>query len=961
MADLVSAWTDDRKVRLVMKDGDGVAFRSVPARWTLFATGLDEVDRITLARDSKVVGCRLDGEYTRIDCKNRWARRDVEEALKKAARANPDAGLEILEADVSPLVRLMADVGSLDVDPDPRLGFFDLETDSRATFTEMKEGHARILSWCIYDQKGNHWEAVLEEDTDDSERELISSFFEAAWGLDCLLAWNGDGFDFPVIQTRSEELGVRFRGRRVPWHRWTWLDQLEVFKKYNMHSDGGGEQKSSFKLGHVATYLLGEGKDDFDASKTWEAWAAGGEERAKLLAYCVKDTQLLPRIEEKTGFLGLHLAVCHICRIFPDTASLRATAQGDGFMLRLGTEHGYRWATRRRFDEAPQQFKGAYVMTPTRLGAIDSVHVCDFSGLYPSIMRTFNMSPDTKVTDDRRLAVQFRETLDKTDRMEPVIEPGICQLPNRMTWFRNDTDGMFRIALDTLVAKRAEYQAEMKRETPGTPAHARAKRLQGAFKIVANSFYGITGSPYSRFFDPEIAEGVTQTGRWLLESVIAEAKARELDPFYGDTDSVFIAGGVGSMKSLVAHMNQTWAQRLEPWGITDGHHIDLDFEKTFKRLIMISAKRYVGSFEMYKGKKAAEDAPPEVKGLEYKRGDTIRLAREMQTEIVTALLKPGPLPDPDDLLGVIRRWRDQVLNGDLELADLTITQSLSKRVEDYITRFAGERCMNHKCGYHFGSKDKHGPKKCPQCGHERAVTGVPAHVRVAKLMKSRGTPLGEGARVAYVVVGSENGIEAIPAADDDALARADRIYYWEKRIYPASGRVLEKVYPGSHWGESKGNRKDRKLESAGQLRLDLAPPVAVPRRRRRKATTPAPTTPAPKIPRRRKKKSGTLPRERPPGPRRRKVNRVVVTLQEMNPDKDGGVEAQRRRRILEAVRTAIEAHPGTCPVKVRITWTDPQIGDVVKVELETGLSVAKTTAARAALERVAVPGTVTGF
>lgn len=984
MAELVSAWTDKKSVRLVERQGDGIKIRSVPARWSMFVTGLDESDRSTVGRDPRVTGVSYSDPYTRIDCKDRWARRDIEDAMKKAQTANPDASIRILEADVSPLRRLMADVGSLQVDQNPRFGYFDLETDSRKSFTEMKEGQARILSWALCSKTGEHWEAVLAEDSDDSERELLGEFIEQLWNFDCLLAWNGSGFDFLVIQQRCEVLGVRFRGRDVPWYRWAWLDHLAVFKKYNMHSDGGGEQKTSFKLQHVATYLLGEGKDDFDASKTWEAWESGGEERARLLRYNVKDTTLLPRIEEKTGFLGLHLAVCHICRIFPDTDSLNATAQGDGFLLRLGTEHGYRWKTKTRFDDSfvPTKFKGAYVMEPTKTGAIESVHVCDFAGLYPSIMRTFNMSPDTKVdgAQEKALAEKFHSQElggENFSGIVPEIEPGICQLPNRSTWFRTDTDGMFRIALDRLVAKRAEYQSEMKQETPGTAAHTRAKRLQGAFKIVANSFYGITGSPWSRFFDSELAEGVTQTGRWLLESVIAEAKARDLDPFYGDTDSVFIAGGVGSMKSLVAHMNQTWESRLTPWGVVRSasgfgpvHHIDLDFEKTFSRIILISAKRYAGRFLMYKGKAAAADAKPEVKGLEFKRGDTIRLARDMQSEVVNMLLQEK-MPEPSDFIQVIERWRSKVLKGKLELGDMVMSQSLSKKIEEYATRFASDRCNRPNCGYDFQSKDKHGPRKCPKCGTKRGISGLPAHVRVAKGMAEAGNPLGVGDRVSYVVVGATDGIEAIPANDPEAFKRADRVYYWERRIYPATGRVLEKVFPGVHWGESKGISKDRAAENSGQTRLEFGP-TPHPKRRRRKKQPTHTTTPEVAPRRRRKIKSGRPMAEvaevaqGAPRRRRRKIkpaSDVVITLMENTSDESGGAEKFARARKMEAIKAAIEAYPGAHKVTIRISWRDifNDHATKVKVEFPTGLGISKSTDARNALERVAVPGKVEGF
>ena len=902
MADLVSGWTERDTVHLVQRAGDEVTIRTVPAKWSLFVTGLDDTDRATLARDRRVTGCRADGAYTRVDCRNRWARQDVVEVLERAAAKAPH--VRVLEADLSPLRRLLSDVGSLQVHEDPRLGFFDLETDSRQTFDGAREGKARVLSWALCDAAGRHRAGLLEADTDAAERALLRDFFGAIAPYDCLLAWNGDGFDFPVLEKRAEALGLEVR-----WSRWTWLDHMRVFQKYNMHSDDGGEAKSSFKLDHVATYLLGEGKHDFDASRTWEAWEAGGEERARLLKYNVQDTALLPRIEAKTGFLALHLAVCHVCRIFPDTFSLNATAQGDGFLGRLGTTHGFRWPTRQRYEEGkyPEKFRGAYVMEPTRFGAVEGVHVCDFAGLYPSIMRTWNMSPETKA--------------------RPGDAGRLVRLPNRETYFRADRPGMFRIALDQLVAKRAEYTNAMKAHAPGTPEHVRFKRLSGAFKIVANSFYGITGSPWSRFFDVEIAEGVTQTGRWLLENVIEEAKGRGLDPFYGDTDSVFVQGEAATMRDLVGAMNASWRERLRPWGITDADpcHVDLDFEKTFRRIVIVSAKRYAGRYLTYKGKAAEPDAPPEVKGLEFKRGDTIRLAREMQSEIVHLLLGEA-LPTPGQVRAVIDRCRTRVLEGSLELADVVVSQSLTKRVEDYVDRFALDRCVGRGCFHDFGGTDADGPATCPKCGADRARTSVPAHVRVAKLLRDRGEPTGEGSRVSYVIVGSAGRIEAVPASDPGVLERADRCYYWERRIYPATARILEKVYPGDEWGESSGARKQRAVEQRGQTRLDFSngdrAEEGAPRVRRRKKVGPAP---------------------------------IVVNLVEATDLEDGGAEAFRRRRLLEAVKAAIEAYPGKVPVVVRIIFRNPIDGGKtqrVKVDIPTGLGIATTSEARAALERV---------
>lgn len=764
MANLVSGWTDKGKIYLVERIGEEIKLRALPARYSFFVTGLDDEDRADIGRDNNVKGVSVDAHgYTRVDCRGHYERRDLIEVLEQAKKRN-GWNIEILEGDVSPLRRLLSDVPSLEIDPDPRCLFLDIETDSRRTFEEARSGQARILSWAVCDSSGEFARSsVLEADADSSERILLEELFEVMKGFDCILAWYGSSFDFDVIQSRAFALGFH----EILWHRWTWLDHLEVFKQHN--SLASGDEKMSFALDHVANYLLGEGKMSFDSSKTWEAWVRGGESREELRRYNERDTALLPRIEEKSGYLALHFAVCQICRVFPDTNSLSSTAQGDGFMLRLGDEHGIRWKTRKRFDESPEPFKGAYVMEPERLGAIDNVHVADFAGLYPSIMRTFNMSPDTKLNHFARGSFGEEE---------------FCQLPERETYFRTDEEGMFKIALDQLVAKRAEYSEMMKKETPGSPEHKKFQRLSQAFKVVANSFYGIIGSPFSRFFDAEIAEGVTQTGKWLIQTVISEAKKEGLDPFYGDTDSVFVSGDADKFRALVNRLNTEWGERLEPWGI-EKHFIDLDFEKTFRRVIMITAKRYVGAFLMYKGKEVPPDAPPEVKGVEFNRGDSIKLARVFQKEVIDRLLELE-LPTAETIRELIEEWKARVYRGEFELEDIIMSQSLSKPLKEY--------------------KDP-----------------LPTHVRVAHILKERGEPMQPGSRVYYVVIPQtdkeDKKLNPVPVADIESLDQVDRAYYWEKRVYPPVERVVEKVYPTIPWKESTAEKRARRQEMEGQMVL----------------------------------------------------------------------------------------------------------------------------------------------
>lgn len=835
---IVSGWSDDSHVYCVERNGDDIRIRKTRATWSAFFKGLDDSDRLALKRTTEVTGMRVENEYTRVDFRNKWARISIVNQVRErfeGALLGGDDSYDILEADVSPLRRLLTDSPEIAISGSPRVGWFDLETDSRVRFPDAIEGRTRILSWAVVDDRGRKIVDVLEAATDEAERALLGRFFDAIRELDVMLAWSGDTFDFPVLELRASALRVRMSNGNAPiWNRWAWLDAMNVFKKYNQAHDSG-EERQSFSLNAIANQVVGEGKDAFDSSRTWHAWAAGGEERERLARYNLRDTELMPMIEAKTGFVALHLAVCETTRCIPDSASLGAAQQGDGFLLRLGSEHGYRFATKRysESDESGGKFLGAYVMEPKKLGAIDNVHVCDFAGLYPSIMRSWNMSPDTYV---------FPVDV-------PKFAGRVCKLPDRNAHFRTDRRGVIPLALDKLIAQRAEYTKRADAAEPGSPDWERYKRLSSAFKIVANSFYGIVGSPFTRFFDRTIAEGVTQTGAWLIKHVARTSEAAKLIPFYGDTDSVFVEGDAETFSRVVSTLNEGWPGLLADMGCAESR-IKLEYEKSFKRLVIVSAKRYAGKFAIYKGKRAPDDMKPEVKGLEYKRGDSIRLARAMQGEAIEMLLRPE-LPDVGEFREFVARWHMHVLDDDLDPDDVVLSQSV-KALDEYSDRYTSPTCTAKigrgksatKCGYAFtfgtariyAKGVEKSESKCPTCGTERKGSTFPIHVRVAKLLAERGEEVTHGTRVRFYIVtptADENvpkgATHAIPASDPGAFERVDRAYYWDNRVYGATQRVLEAVYPGRDWSAPAIPKAPAATKLTGG-----DPGIATPRSKKRK-------------------------------------------------------------------------------------------------------------------------------
>jgi DNA polymerase elongation subunit (family B) len=809
--ELVSGWSDDKHVYLVEKVGaNDVKVRRMPAKWSAFFAGLDDDDRLTLQRMREVSGLSVRGPYTRVDFRDKWARKDIVFKLTQAIEGDRAAGgshAAVLEADVNPLRRFLSDHGTAQISTAPRCAWFDLETDSRCSFVDaVVHGSARILCWTLVDSVGQLIASgLLEADTDAAEQKLIEDFLHACRDYDVLLAWSGDGFDFPVLSLRADRLRVRVNGHYPLWNRWCFLDCMEVFKKYHAHVHESGEEKTSFKLNSIAQALLGEGKKEFSVSRTWDAWAAGGQERQNLLAYNQQDTRLMPLIEAKTGYVALHVAVCSVTRCFPDSASLLASHQGDGFLLRLGEIHNHRWATKKYGSSAPEQYQGAFVMEPTRTGIIENVHVADFAALYPSIMRSWNISPETALF-----------------RYQHPPEEGCCKLPHdaHTVRFSKAQRGMFPRALDELVEKRAEYSRKQDAAEPGSQEWDRYKRLSGAYKIVANSFYGIMGSPHARFFSSFAAEAVTQTGAWLIKRVASASKDAGLDAFYGDTDSCFVSGESAVFSKVVADLNASWKPTLTELGC-DECHIRLEFEKSFKRIVLVSAKRYIGRFTVYKSK-AVAGQKIEVKGLEYKRGDTMRLARVMQKQLIDLLLG-DEVPKVEVVKEFVDGWKKRVLEGELSVDDVVLSQSV-KGLDEYAERFTTATCSGGgkgkkatKCAYSFPSTEvtRDSARKCPRCGTERKIAQPPVHVRIAKLLAERGEEVRAGTRIEYLIVSDEGSrIEAVPARDEGSLQKIDRHYYWNKRIYAPTARVLESAFPEEEWTETASQRKVRRKAEA---------------------------------------------------------------------------------------------------------------------------------------------------
>ena len=217
-------------------------------------------------------------------------------------------------------------------------------------------------------------------------------------------------------------------------------------------------------------------------------------------------------------------------------------------------------------------------------------------------------------------------------------------------------------------------------------------KRQLAYKLTANSLYGGCGAKSSTFYDIDVAASCTATGRKLLiyaKNVVEEiykdclcdtslGQVRtKAEYVYGDTDSVFFKfnledpftcekiEGEKALQMTIELAEE--AGQLATMFLKEPH--DLEYEKTFYPLLLLSKKRYVGLLFETDVKKCKRKSM----GLVLKRRDNAPIVKDVYGGLIDILMDNGDIAKGIQfVLGELERLR----NGEIPIEKLTITKSL---------------------------------------------------------------------------------------------------------------------------------------------------------------------------------------------------------------------------------------------------------------------------------------------
>ena len=356
-------------------------------------------------------------------------------------------------------------------------------------------------------------------------------------------------------------------------------------------------------------------KDDVEPHELFRLHREGGPEgRARIAKYCIQDCDLVLTLMAKLDTLVNTRGMADVCKVPMQFVLTRGqgikifsavvyyASQRDQILRTLENVHG------------DQTYEGAIVISPKIGMYLDQpVSVLDFNSLYPSNMIAYNLSPDTLLcerhfdTEGRKMGhaglpmetVRELEERYKLDEIDYELKDDKGEVIGKVvcTYVQTEKDkpmlmGVLPKTLEILLAKRKEFKQMMEDPKYDDAQRSVYNGLQLAYKVVANSVYGQTGSRTSPIRKLCVAACTTAAGRKALyyaKKVVETQFGAEV--VYGDTDSIFVKFptkdlaesirlGLAAGKAITEQMDR------KPYKIA--------YEKTFYPFILFCRKRYVG-------------------------------------------------------------------------------------------------------------------------------------------------------------------------------------------------------------------------------------------------------------------------------------------------------------------------------------------------------------------------------
>ncbi|ORX41576.1 DNA/RNA polymerase [Piromyces finnis] len=541
----------------------------------------------------------------------------------------------------------------------------------------------------------------------ESEYDLICEFFNQIRKLDpdLIIGYNTFGFDYKYLAQRAgmysiiDQKDSPFKANRIlnmpTKFMTTSNNEVELKIPGRITIDIFKYAKSlnmpSASLNYVSEQLLNKHKIDLPFKDMFYLiYENTNDSLNKVAMYCIMDSILTLEIFNISYQWIQLLEIAKTSRIRVDEVYKNGQSKKFANLL-----YKYCYDNNICIDidnSDISSYKGATVIEPLS-GVYNYCTMLDFTSLYPSVIITHNICYTTLIHNSD-IGKYAEDEYHKID------------IGNKVYYFTKSHVGILPRMMKLLLSERIRYKNMMKKAS-GSDYIIYDKR-QYALKIQANSIYGCLGSgslKYLRFLPG--AECTTGMGRNYLNKTIALiCENTKFRVIYGDTDSCLIEykKDVENKSSEKYHDTKDFNInkfiedcKLVAEYVTDqlpeGMH--LKYENTFKRMLIISKKKYCGVL--------ANTSELYIKGIDIIKKNTCIFIRDYYKIFLYMIL----FDYPENLIrNKVLEMKNKLLSGDVPLEKLIMKLSIGPKYVNksyYVLLFVNNHKM-YNLDYKVGEK-----------------------------------------------------------------------------------------------------------------------------------------------------------------------------------------------------------------------------------------------------------------
>jgi len=660
--------------------------------------------------------------------------------LTKANRYKKDDP-SLFESDLPRETRVLTDLYLNEDDPSTghKVMFFDIEVSMETGLPDTKSANNEITSIAYYDSITSEYHVLVLDKSStydngvrggatvtfyQSEIDLLQAFLDQYEAISptIITGWNSDYFDVPYLYNRIRgQLGARAAGRLSPIgkikyskfrDKWSIagvssLDYLALYKQFTY------TEQPNYRLDTIGKMELNMGKIEYSGSLD-ELFANDLE---TFIQYNLRDVQIIVELDKKMKLLDLVRGICHLGHVpYEDVGFSSKWLEGTivTYLHRKGIvvtnkPAGGRELMDARTEDGDEGFAGAYVKEPTP-GLYDWVYSLDLQSLYPSILMSLNISPETKIgfvtnwdvtkhnkeviseylirgTDDDTVVRLTREAFMKYMKMENLY------ISSNGVLYNGNKVGIIPEILDRWFAERVEYKNLMKKykNDGNTDLAEYYDRRQHIQKIFLNSLYGVLGLPIFRFFDIDNALAVTASGQDVIKksatftNALYQARLQDNKDYctYIDTDSLYFSATplmpdnanakeftIKLARVMEKKLNEYYTELANTCFFCTNHRLYIKGESVAQTAIWIAKKRYAMNVVYDLESNLDVNNKMKVKGLDVVRSTFPPAFRDFMKGMMMDILNKKNKTDID---ATVLEFRDKIVG----MSYLTVSRNTS--------------------------------------------------------------------------------------------------------------------------------------------------------------------------------------------------------------------------------------------------------------------------------------------